>query len=317
MNKALKIYLDTSDYSSLTGRDNDPKLLEIFKYLIHHKKQNNIKIYYSMPIISEALKFNKAPRDLLLKKAKTIRLLCDSNCFVFLSNVIVADYNQDYNSIFSSQGEYYPEKESIDIIKSNFALLNNINRKTEKIALKLFCREKCLSETAKNINDLFSNLVLFTELMDKFPDLGANIDNWIINFENKFLNSTANIKNLNIPIKTERVDTLSVMEKILEPSEINNINKEMIKKSKTFILMDLFINNYLKNNINSNRNIKKSDGGDFLHALFLPYCDIWRGDTYISNLIITNKICDNFNTKVCKKLVDLPDLIDELLKLNN
>jgi hypothetical protein len=62
------------------------------------------------------------------------------------------------------------------------------------------------------------------------------------------------------------------------------------------------------------RAIKRSDGIDFVHAMYLPYTDLWRGDKAFSDLLIKHGV--NFSERVVPTLVDLPDRIEaEIAKL--
>jgi hypothetical protein len=59
---------------------------------------------------------------------------------------------------------------------------------------------------------------------------------------------------------------------------------------------------------NENRKIKRSDGIDLLHALYLPYTDLWRGDRAFSDLLIKHKV--DFNERVVPSLSELPNRIE-------
>jgi hypothetical protein len=58
---------------------------------------------------------------------------------------------------------------------------------------------------------------------------------------------------------------------------------------------------------NQNRDIKRSDGIDLIHAMYLPHVDLWRGDKDFSNLLITNRV------KFCERVVStLSELLDRI-----
>jgi hypothetical protein len=56
------------------------------------------------------------------------------------------------------------------------------------------------------------------------------------------------------------------------------------------------------------RAIKQSDGIDFVHAMYLPYTDLWRGDKAFSDLLTKHGV--NFSERVVPTLLDLPDRIE-------
>jgi hypothetical protein len=58
-------------------------------------------------------------------------------------------------------------------------------------------------------------------------------------------------------------------------------------------------------------NFLQSDIADLLHSLYLPFCDLWRGDRRFSSIL---RIADvPFNEKIVSNLFDLPRRIDLLL----
>jgi hypothetical protein len=62
------------------------------------------------------------------------------------------------------------------------------------------------------------------------------------------------------------------------------------------------------------RNIRRSDGVDMLHALYLPYTDLWRGDKAFSDLLIKHKV--DFSERVVVTLNQLPSrIVAEISKL--
>jgi hypothetical protein len=55
------------------------------------------------------------------------------------------------------------------------------------------------------------------------------------------------------------------------------------------------------------RKPRASDGADIMHALTLPYCDLWRGDAYFSALL--ERHVESGDSKIIKKLEELPTAI--------
>ena len=60
------------------------------------------------------------------------------------------------------------------------------------------------------------------------------------------------------------------------------------------------------------RKVQESDTGDLMHACYIPYCDIWRGDVKFCNLLIGQQVVGH--EKIVKLLTDLPHVIGNKLK---
>lgn len=56
------------------------------------------------------------------------------------------------------------------------------------------------------------------------------------------------------------------------------------------------------------RPIKDSDGIDFVHVMYLPHADLWRGDRAFSDLLIRHKV--SFSGRVVPTLLELPVRIE-------
>ena len=52
------------------------------------------------------------------------------------------------------------------------------------------------------------------------------------------------------------------------------------------------------------RPIKDSDGIDFVHAMYLPHTDLWRGDRAFSHLLKQHKV--SFGDRIVQTLSELP-----------
>jgi hypothetical protein len=60
------------------------------------------------------------------------------------------------------------------------------------------------------------------------------------------------------------------------------------------------------------RPIKDSDGIDFVHVMYLPHTDLWRGDRAFSDLLKRHKV--NFSERVVSTLLELPARIEAELE---
>jgi len=69
---------------------------------------------------------------------------------------------------------------------------------------------------------------------------------------------------------------------------------------------------YLVANIKSDRVRERSTIMDMWHAIYLPYCDLWRGDSKFSRLLVEKNVPDS--SKIVSSFLDLPDRVDQLLK---
>jgi hypothetical protein len=56
------------------------------------------------------------------------------------------------------------------------------------------------------------------------------------------------------------------------------------------------------------RQMKRSDAIDIIHAMYLPYTDLWRGDRAFSDLLIKHKV--DCSERVVPSLSELPSRID-------
>jgi hypothetical protein len=62
---------------------------------------------------------------------------------------------------------------------------------------------------------------------------------------------------------------------------------------------------------NDGRDIKNSDAIDFIHAMYLPHTDLWRGDRAFSTLLINNRV--DFFSRIVSSLAELPERIKALI----
>lgn len=59
------------------------------------------------------------------------------------------------------------------------------------------------------------------------------------------------------------------------------------------------------------RPIRRSDGIDFVHAMYLPHTDLWRGDKAFSDLLIKHRV--NFSDRIIPSLSDVPARVEAQL----
>lgn len=68
---------------------------------------------------------------------------------------------------------------------------------------------------------------------------------------------------------------------------------------------------YINDKVKRTDNIKKSDIGDIMHSIYIPYCDLWRGDKDFSNTLIKGDLPQK--EKIVSRLSDLPKRVDAIL----
>ncbi|WP_439557270.1 hypothetical protein [Dyadobacter sp.] len=106
-------------------------------------------------------------------------------------------------------------------------------------------------------------------------------------------------------------------------STLNNFQKLDIDFVKSFIpdksifdrLPQDFGDTILKYAIGVAKGPRKtieSDTGDLMHACYIPFCDVWRGDVKFCNLLIGQKV--NGYQKIVRYLPDLPGVIENRLR---
>jgi hypothetical protein len=57
---------------------------------------------------------------------------------------------------------------------------------------------------------------------------------------------------------------------------------------------------------------KSSDIADIIHALYIPHCDLWRGDSSFAHMLVKRSV--THSDRVVPKLSELPDRIDSWLR---
>ena len=105
------------------------------------------------------------------------------------------------------------------------------------------------------------------------------------------------------------------LDRIKEFTILKNLSLSLCNNEEEFnenLLYTYFITNVTRE---TSRSVRRSDVADLFHAMYLPYCDLWRGDNYFSKMIINSKL--SYSYKVVEKLEELPSRVDQLKKLNN
>ncbi len=93
---------------------------------------------------------------------------------------------------------------------------------------------------------------------------------------------------------------------LISPQEMNSQVpwwKEVVGEESALIAAQIFQALY-----RDKRDIKRSDAVDFIHAMYLPHTDLWRGDKAFSDLLIKHKV--DLSDRIVPTLAELPRRID-------
>jgi hypothetical protein len=92
---------------------------------------------------------------------------------------------------------------------------------------------------------------------------------------------------------------------IASPDELSDHSGwvKMVGKESSPIAAQIFYAFYREK-----RDIKRSDAIDLIHAMYLPYVDLWRGDRAFATLLINNRV--NFSERVVPSLEELVPRIE-------
>lgn len=170
--------------------------------------------------------------------------------------------------------------------KRNF-LFENIRQPGEKIkdAIEILCKlifsKKQLKKEIRNFEKNIRNANLQDDFMPQIKKLKSDIKNFP-SIDKAWLKSL--IKNKN--------------ERRLFPD----------------IYWDIMICYMKYCSINPSK-MKDSDIVDIQHAVYIPYCDLWRGDKDFSNILQQGHISEK--EKIVSRLSDLPQKIEQLKTIQN
>lgn len=170
-------------------------------------------------------------------------------------------------------------------------------------------------------NDMNKNVSLLHELIRTAGNPYLKLANDLIALSREASNRLDQINNL-AQADTPAVKSLKKELKVVR-STLNNFQKLDIDFVKSFIpdesifdrLPRDFGDTILKYAIGiakGQRKTTESDTGDLMHACYIPFCDIWRGDVKFCNLLIGQQV--NGYQKIVRYLPDLPGVIENRLR---
>ena len=85
------------------------------------------------------------------------------------------------------------------------------------------------------------------------------------------------------------------------------------REAEFFTTISNTMQRYLVSRISSDANtphIRESDGGDFMHLIYLPHSSLWRCDSGFCELV--RQSCPNFRRRIVPKIQELPAAISAL-----
>ena len=129
------------------------------------------------------------------------------------------------------------------------------------------------------------------------------------------LESTSNKMVCDVAVKMLEISSPKLRKLGLGERELDTLRGELsLKATPTARLYGQLFKIYMANFIRHERHSpepKPSDGGDIIHALYIPHCHIWRGDKRSGELY--SPVAEQYETISVRKLEDLPSAIDAIL----
>jgi hypothetical protein len=322
----IVVYLDTSDYIRLCYKNTEQDK-DIFDKLMMIASERNVKYYYSYISVFELLQDYRIEfRDDRLMRARFLKSLCNGNQFRFFVDLRLTD---------DPIGQWYPENynEMIDIDRFLNGMIKGItNNSSTPIELK----RMLMSINARNVafakyphlltvegtkfhfsssfieKNVFRNYALKRIGRD---DANKYLREMILDIELFFLNyfDVAGMKNIFVEafhkISKMMHGAIEYYNSLAIRSDINSFDvKDYWKRFGSFFPdhADDILNAYFRENF-KNVHLQDSDLADICHAIYLPYCDLWRGDLHFSGIL--KKHCQHYREKIVDNLKLLPERI--------
>ena len=325
MKNAKKIYLDTSDYINLL--QNHKQYGDILKYLEAQIASGHIICVFSWVNVVEFLQpCTDVYQQERIHRAQFLKKICGTNCFRYSNEI------KKFDNAISDYGIWAPasiiRNFSVEeivtkirlIIKNMFPYLNLSNHEiasaikqnrnnfdsTDDQNLQMICdNDFFLAYLEGRLKSRTANIQLARFLSDlevfvRFGNCGAELEKTF----------TAILHDLSHGIHSTIL--ASIESTVCEKKDIyNNLKKyasSLLKQFPEYVydIISLFVYHNKKN-----LHLQKSDAGDILHALYIPYSHLWRGDKHFSDILKRNNI--KFSERIVKSLSDLPSAIDHLL----
>ncbi len=115
MTNAIRIFLDSSDYSVLsdTSKQN-PALADVLQKLLDLKDLDRIRFYYSGTILSEMAPLDPAYSSAAEQRTDMLVRLCGTNALAWHSTILASELASAYEvagpvfSVHSDTGDWYP-----------------------------------------------------------------------------------------------------------------------------------------------------------------------------------------------------------------
>ena len=298
----LTVYLDTSDYSELYRENLSYEMLSIRDKLFEFVDHKKIRVCFSFLVFFELMQdFNEVQFDDRLKRIKFLQRLCESNNFPFFADLLDGLSN-------NSERAWIP-RELTENLEGN---INSPELFFEHWFIK--CENQnpikfVLQNAVNQMRSVIDKLQMMLKEIKAKEDEDKNKVKKIRAAEKALHESMKNDDPTVIPQKIKLLPTPNVsleINSITNPYELESFSPDFQK------LIWEFIKAFVA--FNGERNFQDSDVADLMHALYIPHCDLWRGDRSFSNLLLKSEL--NFKSKIVPSLRELPARIESALKLD-
>lgn len=310
MKLPLKIYLDTSDYNHLYS-GNVSEHSAVLKYLTKAIGSGEVVVVLSYPIMMELFQdYDQEHWGLRLDKARFIKMLCWVHAFRFWMDI--RDGNDAYSDSLDWHAQFEKEqftierfaKESTNLTANGIKLHKAVAKKVRTAeGMKRFIQNNPSLFDTRQMKHKFSNQfyekdVLRRYILGQIPKAEANnilmqclndpvlfCENYyrVAGLGNHFSKAFHTMSN-NLHTCIKEIRSLSK-----QSAEINCLMKEFDSERYWPNMYTYFppyfndvLNAYIQDNCKNPQVLQRSDMADMMHALYLPYSDIWRGDTKFS-----------------------------------
>lgn len=338
----LKVYLDSCDYVHLYVARNEWQE-ELVLYLKDKIKSGEVVVVFSYPVLMEILQdFSPEYKEDRLSRATFVKSLCGCHCFRFFMDCT------DGGDPYTDDGDWIPsyinEFLNIDLISS--AMVSTLTTMIRSSPIVSMERKRILETPYglrafiaalpdfPNVKSSYTFISEFHEkqviknyilgnigkdeanriLMDAFKDPVLFFKNYfdVGEFRNHF---TGPVHKASTAIQNG-IDELrfiatrsDLAKKMIESVDASTYWENM----SDFVPPEMggLLNAYFADNLN-HPHYQRSDIADLLHGLYLPYCDLWRGDRHFSALLVRQKV-PNYR-RIVPALSDLKNRIESMLK---
>lgn len=337
MKKPLTVYLDSSDYSNLSQK-NDTKYRDCLTELKSFSASGHVDYVFSMYVVSEMAPLTIQSIDMAKKRIKLMNELCSYSLIDFkqLAEAEINNLQKNKSIHVLKRKELWISESIVPLEKLKLKIVNkremdefnkiayqhSVDNKAPLLVSVISLAQKLgllkgqkvesiLLSEMRNINFLLdmidyrfefslqlSKIVRessanfygsINEIINDYPLLSFSGDEWISN-ANEFL-----------------MKFIQEMYKNARPNLAFSYSVDEVMRTCPGISMGIMSGRLALQDsfaVKNHRSIKESDLVDSMHAIYVPYVDIFRSDKYMSR-----HITKAGGSNVISNLLDLPDEI--------